>query len=38
MFTTLFPGGARRLYLENPGDMLITGVLVEASLAGERIK
>ena len=35
MFATLFPGGTGRLRLENPEDMLTTGVLVEASPAGK---
>lgn len=35
MFATLFPGGTGRLRLENPEDMLTTGVLVEASPAGQ---
>ncbi|KAB5606668.1 chromosome segregation protein SMC [Bifidobacterium jacchi] len=38
MFTTLFPGGTGRLRLENPDDMLATGVIVEASPAGKRVK
>lgn len=38
MFATLFPGGTGRLRLENPEDMLATGVLVEASPAGKRVK
>ncbi len=38
MFSTLFPGGTGRLRLENPDDMLHTGVLVEASPAGKRVK
>ena len=38
MFATLFPGGTGRLRLENPDDMLTTGVLVEASPAGKRVK
>ncbi|OZG67410.1 chromosome segregation protein SMC [Bifidobacterium eulemuris] len=38
MFSTLFPGGQGRLRLENPDDMLTTGVLVEASPAGKRVK
>ena len=38
MFATLFPGGTGRLRLENPEDMLTTGVLVEASPAGKRVK
>ena len=38
MFATLFPGGQGRLRLENPDDMLTTGVLVEASPAGKRVK
>ena len=35
MFATLFPGGTGRLRLENPEDMLTTGVLVPA---GKRVK
>lgn len=38
MFATLFPGGRGRLRLENPEDMLATGVVVEASPAGKRVK
>ncbi|NMM92977.1 AAA family ATPase [Bifidobacterium oedipodis] len=38
MFATLFPGGTGRLRLDNPQDMLTTGVLVEASPAGKRVK
>lgn len=38
MFATLFPGGTGRLRLENPEDLLTTGVLVEASPAGKRVK
>lgn len=38
VFATLFPGGTGRLRLEDPDDMLGTGVIVEASPAGKRIK
>lgn len=38
VFATLFPGGTGRLRLENPEDLLTTGVLVEASPAGKRVK
>ncbi len=38
VFATLFPGGTGRLRLENPDDMLTTGVVVEASPAGKRVK
>jgi chromosome segregation protein len=38
VFATLFPGGTGRLRLENPDDMLATGVIVEASPAGKRVK
>ena len=38
MFATLFPGGTGRLRLENSEDLLTTGVLVEASPAGKRVK
>lgn len=38
MFSTLFPGGKGRLRLENPHDLLTTGVLVEASPAGKKVK
>ncbi|KAA8819662.1 chromosome segregation protein SMC [Bifidobacterium rousetti] len=38
MFATLFPGGTGRLRLENPDDLLATGVIVEASPAGKRVK
>lgn len=38
IFATLFPGGTGRLRLDNPQDMLTTGVIVEASPAGKRVK
>ncbi len=38
MFATLFPGGTGRLRLENPDDLLTSGVIVEASPAGKRVK
>ena len=38
VFDTLFPGGTGRLRLEDPDDMLGTGVIVEASPAGKRVK
>ncbi|MCH4160565.1 MAG: chromosome segregation protein SMC [Bifidobacterium sp.] len=38
VFNTLFPGGTGRLRLENPDDLLHTGVIVEASPAGKRVK
>lgn len=38
VFATLFPGGTGRLRLENPDDLLGTGVIVEASPAGKRVK
>ena len=38
MFATLFPGGKGRLRLEHPDDLLTSGVLVEASPAGKRVK
>lgn len=38
VFATLFPGGTGRLRLEDPDDLLTTGVLVEASPAGKRVK
>ena len=38
MFGTLFPGGTGRLRLENPDDLLTTGVLVEASPAGKKVR
>lgn len=38
MFAMLFPGGRGRLRLEDPDDLLTTGVLVEASPAGKRVK
>jgi chromosome segregation protein len=38
VFATLFPGGTGRLRLENPDDMLTTGVIVEASPASKRVK
>ena len=38
VFATLFPGGTGRIRLEDPDDMLGTGVIVEASPAGKRVK
>lgn len=38
VFSTLFPGGTGRLRLEDPQDLLHTGVIVEASPAGKRVK
>ncbi|MFR0558100.1 AAA family ATPase [Pseudoscardovia radai] len=38
VFATLFPGGTGRLRLEDPDDLLGTGVIVEASPAGKRVK
>ncbi|MFT8537069.1 AAA family ATPase [Bifidobacterium aquikefiri] len=38
VFSTLFPGGTGRLRLEDPDDLLHTGVIVEASPAGKRVK
>lgn len=38
VFATLFPGGTGRLRLENPDDLLTTGVIVEASPAGKRVR
>ena len=38
MFATLFPGGTGRLRLDDPDDLLATGVIVEASPAGKRVK
>lgn len=38
IFAVLFPGGTGRLRLENSEDLLNTGVLVEASPAGKRVK
>lgn len=38
VFATLFPGGSGRLRLENPDDMLSTGVIVEARPAGKRVR
>ncbi|MCI1935053.1 MAG: AAA family ATPase [Bifidobacteriaceae bacterium] len=38
IFAVLFPGGTGRLRLENSDDLLNTGVLVEASPAGKRVK
>ncbi len=37
-FTRLFPGGEGRLVLTNPGDMLNTGIEVEARPAGKKVK
>ncbi|WP_300768188.1 chromosome segregation protein SMC [uncultured Bifidobacterium sp.] len=38
VFATLFPGGHGRLRLDNPDDLLTTGVVVEASPAGKRVR
>ncbi|MBM6698967.1 chromosome segregation protein SMC [Bifidobacterium pullorum subsp. saeculare] len=38
VFATLFPGGKGRLRLEDPEDLRATGVIVEASPAGKRVK
>ena len=38
IFATLFPGGRGRLRLEDPDDLLTTGVLVEASPAGKKVR
>jgi chromosome segregation protein len=38
VFARLFPGGEGRLVLTDPGDMLTTGIEVEARPAGKKIK
>jgi chromosome segregation protein len=38
LFPRLFPGGAGRLYLTDPDDLLETGVEVEARPPGKRVK
>ncbi|MEJ5914899.1 AAA family ATPase, partial [Pseudokineococcus sp. 1T1Z-3] len=38
VFSRLFPGGEGRLVLTDPGDMLTTGIEVEARPAGKRVK
>ncbi|MGV0627052.1 chromosome segregation protein SMC [Mycolicibacter minnesotensis] len=38
VFATLFPGGEGRLLLTDPGDMLTTGVDVEARPPGKKVK
>jgi chromosome segregation protein len=38
VFARLFPGGEGRLVLTDPGDMLTTGIDVEARPAGKKIK
>ncbi|MCL2781259.1 MAG: chromosome segregation protein SMC [Actinomycetia bacterium] len=38
VFATLFPGGAGRLMLTDPDDMLTTGVEVEARPPGKKVK
>ncbi|TCD53940.1 chromosome segregation protein SMC [Alloscardovia theropitheci] len=38
VFATLFPGGTGKLRLEDPDNLLETGVIVEASPAGKRVK
>ncbi|QIV80130.1 chromosome segregation protein SMC [Mycolicibacterium frederiksbergense] len=38
VFASLFPGGEGRLLLTNPGDMLTTGIEVEARPPGKKVK
>ena len=38
VFGTLFPGGEARLILTEPGDMLATGIEIEARPPGKRVK
>ncbi|MGZ8179987.1 chromosome segregation protein SMC [Williamsia sp. SKLECPSW1] len=38
VFRTLFPGGEGRLVLTDPGDMLATGIEVEARPPGKKVK
>jgi chromosome segregation protein len=38
LFTSLFPGGAGRLLLTNPDDLLNTGIEVEAKPSGKNVK
>jgi chromosome segregation ATPase len=38
IFPILFPGGKGKLYLTDPNDLLLTGIEVEASPKGKRIK
>ena len=38
VFDRLFPGGEGRLVLTDPGDMLTTGIEIEARPAGKRVK
>ncbi|WP_445342993.1 chromosome segregation protein SMC [Bifidobacterium sp. ESL0819] len=38
IFAILFPGGRGRLRLDDPDDLLTTGVLVEASPAGKKVR
>src|SRR5690606_18754538 len=38
VFARLFPGGEGRLVLTDPGDMLTTGIDVEARPAGKKVK
>src|SRR5690606_26600171 len=38
VFSRLFPGGEGRLVLTEPGDMLTTGIEVEARPAGKKVK
>ncbi|MDT0166992.1 AAA family ATPase, partial [Actinotalea sp. AC32] len=38
VFARLFPGGEGRLVLTDPGDMLTTGIEVEARPAGKKVK
>ena len=38
LFAMLFPGGAGRLHLTNPDDLLATGIEVEAKPSGKNVK
>jgi chromosome segregation protein len=38
VFASLFPGGEGRLLLTNPGDLLTTGIAVEARPPGKKVK
>jgi chromosome segregation protein len=38
LFSTLFPGGSGRVYLTDPGDLLNTGIEMEARPSGKNTK
>ena len=38
LFTTLFPGGSGRIFLTDPGNLLETGIEIEARPPGKNVK